>query len=673
MILTRPNSAIADMVEATYRKRRSFVAGFTLTNAREVLLYDVDGNYYQWKGTLPKVVPANSTPASSGGISATAWVNVGKADDIAVINAKFTVIQQEIDDLATSIPDAGKSAYDIAVENGFVGSETEWLASLKGDPGAPLNLLGSKASTGELPMIGNTAGDAWIINEDMWAWDGSAWKKINSQGPQGKSAYEVWLDAGNTGTEIDYLAYIKGDKGDPGPEGKQGTPGANANGFDYQGMIDDPAFLPLPSPSNVSQAWSYGTYLYVSNGSMWVNMGNIVGPQGNKGDKGDEGESAYEIWLEEGYIGTEADFLAWLKGEQGEQGPKGDQGDQGTQGIQGPPGEGLNIVDIIDNESELPESAKAGTGYLVGPNEYLYVWIPTNPDDATIGTWENVGILNGISITAQGQIPNGGALPPTADYGAAYMTQDTGSLYIYTRNFDDTEGWVDMGSLKGNDGEKGDKGDKGDDGTDGTNGTNGTDGADGTKWFVAPTDPSNASGAVDDYAFNTATGDVFRKTGALTWTLIGTLPSLPEAPEDGKQYARKDGAWVEVVVPDLSGSEITPDTVSANYVEVTAYTNASTTGTWTPPGDRNMHILTLTGATAIAAWPGVTSGTKPKPFSAMIYLIQDATGSRSVSLDTSYKILNTASIGTDPGAVTILQLTYCGVGDFVDVVIANRT
>lgn len=30
----------------------------------------------------------------------------------------------------------GKSAYEIAVEHGFEGSEEEWLASLKGEPGA---------------------------------------------------------------------------------------------------------------------------------------------------------------------------------------------------------------------------------------------------------------------------------------------------------------------------------------------------------------------------------------------------------------------------------------------------------------------------------------------------------------------------------------------------------
>ena len=32
---------------------------------------------------------------------------------------------------------AGKSAYEVAVSNGFKGTETEWLASLKGEPGEP--------------------------------------------------------------------------------------------------------------------------------------------------------------------------------------------------------------------------------------------------------------------------------------------------------------------------------------------------------------------------------------------------------------------------------------------------------------------------------------------------------------------------------------------------------
>lgn len=41
------------------------------------------------------------------------------------------------------------------------------------------------------------------------------------------------------------------------------------------------------------------------------------------GPKGDTGKSAYDIWLEAGNSGTEADFLASLKGETGSQGPAG--------------------------------------------------------------------------------------------------------------------------------------------------------------------------------------------------------------------------------------------------------------------------------------------------------------------------------------------------------------
>ena len=56
-----------------------FVSGGTLdVNDRDkAVLWPVsgggDGNYYAWKGALPKVVPAASSPASTGGIGAGAW------------------------------------------------------------------------------------------------------------------------------------------------------------------------------------------------------------------------------------------------------------------------------------------------------------------------------------------------------------------------------------------------------------------------------------------------------------------------------------------------------------------------------------------------------------------------------------------------------------------------
>lgn len=45
-------------------------------------------------------------------------------------------------------------------------------------------------------------------------------------GNNGKSAYQIWLDAGNTGTEEDYLASLKGADGKDGAKGEKGDTGA---------------------------------------------------------------------------------------------------------------------------------------------------------------------------------------------------------------------------------------------------------------------------------------------------------------------------------------------------------------------------------------------------------------------------------------------------------------
>ncbi len=67
------------------------------------------------------------------------------------------------------------SAYSIAVKNGFVGTEEEWLASL--------------------------------------------------QGEDGKSAYQIALDNGFVGTEEEWLASLVGPQGPQGPKGDPGESG----------------------------------------------------------------------------------------------------------------------------------------------------------------------------------------------------------------------------------------------------------------------------------------------------------------------------------------------------------------------------------------------------------------------------------------------------------------
>ena len=57
----------------------------------------------------------------------------------------------------------GKSAYEIAKENGFNGTETEWLASLKGEPGAP-GASGKDGEDGKTPYVGDNGN--WYIGAD---------------------------------------------------------------------------------------------------------------------------------------------------------------------------------------------------------------------------------------------------------------------------------------------------------------------------------------------------------------------------------------------------------------------------------------------------------------------------------------------------------------------------
>jgi hypothetical protein len=72
--------------------------------------------------------------------------------------------------------------------------------------GAGLEIVGTVATTGELPASGTT-GDAYLVAGDLHVWTGSAWTDAGPvKGPKG--------DTGDTGAT-----------GPPGPQGLQGTPG----------------------------------------------------------------------------------------------------------------------------------------------------------------------------------------------------------------------------------------------------------------------------------------------------------------------------------------------------------------------------------------------------------------------------------------------------------------
>jgi hypothetical protein len=68
--------------------------------------------------------------------------------------------------------DTGKSAYQHAVDNGFVGTESAWLASLVGETGS-VGANGSSVLVGSAPpVLPSGAGDVYIntATGDVYKW-----------------------------------------------------------------------------------------------------------------------------------------------------------------------------------------------------------------------------------------------------------------------------------------------------------------------------------------------------------------------------------------------------------------------------------------------------------------------------------------------------------------------
>lgn len=93
----------------------------------------------------------------------------------------------------------------------------------KGDPGSGVTILGTLDDPSELPVSGNTVGDAYLIDGDLWVWtEEESWENVGPiQGPQGEQG-----PAGADGAQGPQGE--KGDKGDQGDEGPQGPAGSDA-------------------------------------------------------------------------------------------------------------------------------------------------------------------------------------------------------------------------------------------------------------------------------------------------------------------------------------------------------------------------------------------------------------------------------------------------------------
>ena len=210
-----------------------------------------------------------------------------------------------ISDLSGAQGIQGLSAYQVAVQHGFKGTEDEWLISLKGEKGET-GPKGDKGDTGEKGATGERGPQGLQGERGLQGVQGEKGEQ-GIQGPVGPKG-----EQGEQG-----IQGIQGPQGEPGPQGPKGDTGS---GLNLKGELDSESQLPQEGVSG--DAWLIAGNLYVfvgENGNVesnpkWSNVGSIQGPAGPQGPVGP-------------------------KGEQGEPGPKGEPGADGAPGIQGPKGD----------------------------------------------------------------------------------------------------------------------------------------------------------------------------------------------------------------------------------------------------------------------------------------------------------------------------------------------
>ena len=298
----------------------------------------------------------------------------------------------------------GKSAYDLAVDAGAVGTELEWLASLQGETGAA-GVAGTQGPTGP---TGNTG----------------------PVGPTGKSPYDIAVFNGFVGNQEQWLQTLKGEQGLPGDNGLNGSNGTNgANGVSaYQVAVNNG---------------------FVGTQNEWI--ASLQGFQGITGAEGPQGKNAYQLAVEAGYSGGQDSWLETLKGDTGETGATGPAGEDGNHG--------LSAYEVAV-EAGYSGTRNAWLTSLIGPQGPIGLTGLTGATGAQgiqgaqglIGLTGPAGIQGSAGITgAQG--PQG-VQGPTGPVGVTGATGAVGKSAFQSATDDGFVGNVStwLASLKGTDG-----------------------------------------------------------------------------------------------------------------------------------------------------------------------------------------------------------------------------
>lgn len=303
-----------------------------------------------------------------------------------------------------------------------------------GNDGTSVNIKGEVASEDQLPESAQP-GDAYVVNGDLYVWDGLRWNNIGGiKGPAGDSAYV-------------HIAFADGVVTDDSGAVTQ------VYGFTTTGSTVGKAYIGTYSDHTVADSQDPLVYKWQKNKGDKGDKGDQgnEGPQGVPGDPGADGITLY-TWIRyaedangtgisnspdgKSYIG-----LAYNKTTASESNNPSDytwSKITGKDGVAGPAGEdGKTLYTWIKYADTMPSSSSS-TIYDIPNQNTKYIGIAVNKDtasestDAMVYTWSLFRGADGTNGTDGKDGRDGRIVYPAGIYDATvtYTATDTRAPYV---------------------------------------------------------------------------------------------------------------------------------------------------------------------------------------------------------------------------------------------------
>ena len=232
--------------------------------------------------------------------------------------------------------------------------------------------------------------------------DGATWFTGKGYPQLSGSVNDLYLDIETGGVYLysdgwGLKTNITGPTGSVGPRGMIGPSGLNGkdgrNGIDGKDGQDAPAITDIRTVEEGNEVYlifEFDSGFEIRTNSFELpkpeNIYNVYsvrsGGEGGSGQPGEDGKSAYEIAVENGFIGTEEEWLASLIG------PKGDQGDKGDQDLT------LGVgVQVISNDTNIASNSantfNFSSTFEITTNTVMADWALLSEVIPSIGTYNS--------------------------------------------------------------------------------------------------------------------------------------------------------------------------------------------------------------------------------------------------------------------------------------------